>query len=66
MWTCYDSLAHFVEIERGDRFRECELPCKDRRYTDFIGLDINIGRDNGASGVIDSFSLYAGMNTRTE
>ena len=65
MWTSYDSLTHFVEIERGDGFGERELPRKDRRYTNLIGLDVDIGRYNGTSSVVDSFTLYAGMNTRT-
>jgi hypothetical protein len=39
-------LSHFMEISRDHRFRECELPSKDRRNSDFVWLDVDIRGDN--------------------
>ena len=38
--------AHLVKVRRGDRLRERELARKHWRDTDFIGLDIDIRRNN--------------------
>ena len=41
--TIDDELTHLGHIERCDRFGVGELFGKDRRDTDFVGFDIDIG-----------------------
>jgi len=56
-WTVNDQLPHFVNIGSGHRFGISQLSSKDGWNSDFVCLDIDIWRNNGTGGVVDSFSL---------
>lgn len=53
-----NQLAHDMHVVRCYGLRERELPGKDRRHTDLIRLNIDIGRDDGTSREVDTFSLW--------
>jgi hypothetical protein len=50
-------LAKLVNILLGDRFGVRELFGKDGWNTNLVGLDIDVGRDDGSRRIVDTFSL---------
>lgn len=52
--SIYDSLLHLLEIMTGDRLRKGQFLGKDGWYTDLIGLDVGVGRDDTACSEVDT------------
>jgi hypothetical protein len=46
-----------MDVVARDRLREGELSRKDGRDSNLVGLEIDIWRDNGSGGEVDSFTL---------
>jgi hypothetical protein len=52
-----DQIPQLMEVRRCHRLGESELASEDRRDSNFIGLDIDVGGDNRTSRIIDTLSL---------
>lgn len=46
MWTSDNPLPHLVEVGRSDSLRECKFSSEHGWYSDFIGFDIDVWRDD--------------------
>jgi hypothetical protein len=57
MRTVDDHLTELLNVVCGDGFGEGELASEDGRDTDLIRLDVDVGRDDGTGGVVDTLSL---------
>lgn len=51
-------LTEFGDILLSNRFGIRELLSENRRDTNFVGFDINVGRYDRSSGIVDSFALH--------
>lgn len=51
-------LTEFSDILLSNRFGIRELLCEDRRNTDFVGFDIDVGRYDRSGGIVDSLALH--------
>lgn len=60
-----DHLGELLVVVRRDGFREGELARKDGRDTDLVRLDVDVRRDDGTRGVVDSLALCATLNGQT-
>ena len=52
-----DRLLHLLEVVVRDRLRERELAREHGRHSDLVRLEVDVGRDDGSGGVVDSLSL---------
>jgi hypothetical protein len=52
-----DELTQLVYVLRSDRFGVREFLGEDGRDADLIGLDVDVGGDDGSSGVVDTLAL---------
>lgn len=57
MRTRDDKLPHFMEVGWSYRLRESQLPCKYGGYPNFIRLNINIWRNDGSCGIVNTLAL---------
>jgi hypothetical protein len=55
--TVNDKLHHPPDIMRRNGLRESELFRKNRGYSDFVRLDVYVGRDDRPGSVVDSLPL---------
>jgi hypothetical protein len=55
--TIDDELPHLSHIELGHWFRVSELLGEYWRNSNLIGLNVDVGGDDGSSGIVDSFTL---------
>ena len=53
-----DGLLQLLVVVRRDGLRERELARKDGRHADLVCLDVDVGRDDGASGIVDALALW--------
>src|SRR5262245_1514605 len=58
-WSVNHELPEFMEIGWCGWFWVGQFPRKNGRNTDFVGLNVDIRRNDGAGGVVDSFTLQA-------
>ena len=52
-----DQLPHEVNVMSGDWIRESKLSSKHGRDTDLVRINVYVWRDDGASGVVNTFPL---------
>lgn len=55
--TIDDQLPHQRDVVGSDRFGEGELPGEDWWNSDFVGFNVDVGRDDRSCSVVDSFAL---------
>ena len=56
--TVDNSLLQLPEVVVRNRLRESQLLGEDKGYTNLIGLDVRIGRDNTTSSKVDTFAHH--------
>lgn len=47
-----------MDVGRGDGFGKGKFPSEDGWDTDLVGFNIDVGRYDGTSGVVHSFTLH--------
>jgi len=52
-----NELSHLVKIHGRHRFGISQFPGEDGRHANFVWFDIYIWRDDGTSGIINTFTL---------
>lgn len=55
--TVDDGAGELFQVVRGDGLGERQLAGEDGRHTDLVRLEIDVGRDDRSSGVVDSLAL---------
>lgn len=55
--TIDDELPHLSHVELRHWFRVRELLGEHWRNSNLVGLNVDVGGDDGSSGIVDSFTL---------
>lgn len=55
--ACDNQLPQFVKIVRRNGLRERQFARKDRWDTNFIGLNVDVRRNDGTRSIVDTFAL---------
>ncbi|KAI3487069.1 hypothetical protein L1887_49105 [Cichorium endivia] len=56
--TVDDELTHELNVVHRDRLRIGELASKDGRNADLVGLDVDVGRDDGSCSKVDTLAHH--------